>query len=343
VKSHAIEVEEAGRWYFRRDILGRLDQYFEALRLLRRVDRESFDLYSRIGASLAPGSVEAIDCFADAEGLLSLPKDRLLTGGCVVFKERQILNKWISPIMAIFRKYNRSPSSVEYYSGPLYAFNFVYHSRKYNRLTEAGEFPIAIIHDGGLMLMQQYMCQTQSLPYTGREGYRHGRVSISQSRWGWNPGLKRMCQNHGIKLDVAMQEILDAFARTYALSYHCHADTRVMINKGDLTASFGVDMMRLPYFFSDRARSGNARRKPIFHIVRAHARVLGSVVHSHVRGERNFMWQGYKVHITLPGKHHSSLGDLTFGATTDDDPEVKAGHWIDIRELGVRLARELRT
>ncbi len=44
-------------FYFRRNILEKLDRYFVYLRRMRRTDIDAYDLYSRVGATVLPGTV----------------------------------------------------------------------------------------------------------------------------------------------------------------------------------------------------------------------------------------------------------------------------------------------
>ena len=100
---------------------------------------------------------------------------------------------------------------------------------------------------------------------------------------------------------------------------------RITATKGKLTATFGVDVKRTSYFFSDRdvvlnAKGSTAR---IFHIVRPHTRKDGSVVPMHFRGLNQFEWAGHQINITVPGRDHVPLPEIDFGAVDMSEQEAK--------------------
>jgi hypothetical protein len=49
---HIQAVEATGRHYFKRDILDRLEAYFDLIREMKRVDADAYDLYSNVGAPI---------------------------------------------------------------------------------------------------------------------------------------------------------------------------------------------------------------------------------------------------------------------------------------------------
>ena len=75
-------------------------------------------------------------------------------------------------------------------------------------------------------------------------------------------------------------------------------------------------------FFKDRDAEEGARRRAIFHIVRAHQRILPNGrytdVKEHYRGNRVFNWNGYDVLITVPGHHHTKLSTYQTDAWNSD-------------------------
>src|SRR5262249_31506452 len=95
---------------------------------------------------------------------------------------------------------------------------------------------------------------------------------------------------------------------------------RVAVHNGDLTAQFVVDPKRMSYFFQDRdvVYTKNGAREACFHIVRAHERRTKtgkSSVRLHFRGAREFTWAGYRVTVTVPELHHTSLTEFDIGTT----------------------------
>jgi hypothetical protein len=98
-------------------------------------------------------------------------------------------------------------------------------------------------------------------------------------------------------------------------------------------------------FFADReAEEEGKRRRPIFHIVSEHARVLGgnrtTTVREHYRGNRRFDWGGYRVMITVPGHHHSKLSELEADAY-EEASAPKGRRMLDMAGLGRRIAAQI--
>jgi hypothetical protein len=96
---------------------------------------------------------------------------------------------------------------------------------------------------------------------------------------------------------------------------------RITATKGKLTATFGVDVKRMSYFFRDRdvvlnAKGSTAR---IFHIVRAHVRKNGTAVPMHFRGLKAFEWAGQKINITVPGRDHFHLSEFDVAHVSEDE------------------------
>ena len=95
---------------------------------------------------------------------------------------------------------------------------------------------------------------------------------------------------------------------------------RVAVKKNKVTAVMNVNVERTPYFFRDRdpiVVDGVTKR--IFHVVRPHERADGSVVRMHFRGAKQFVWNGYDVSITVPGKDHADWMDASMSGF-DADP-----------------------
>jgi len=97
---------------------------------------------------------------------------------------------------------------------------------------------------------------------------------------------------------------------------------RVEVKKDDAVAVFGVNVRKLAYFFQDRdtTLSATGSKERVFHMVRAHER-RGQAVKFHFRGLREFDWAGYRVLITVPGRHHAMTHEIDIGSVDD--------YWID--------------
>ena len=89
---------------------------------------------------------------------------------------------------------------------------------------------------------------------------------------------------------------------------------------------------------------GRFRKPPqpsIFHIVRAHVRKTGQKVKFHFRGLREFIWAGYRVSITVPGRDHFIATDFDVGAIDEYWADKKA-KYLDAPEIGRLLVARMK-
>ena len=344
MSDRATEIEEAGRWYFKRDILKRLDRYFSILRAVKSFDENYYAMCANVGAVLAPtNQAQSLDAFAESDAILALPSDQRLAFGCVVFKKDVQMrdgDEKRAAEMAIIAKHHNSRVTTEAYNGDVYAFSLVFHFDDFHYV--AGEIPIAILPDGGLMILRQYIPRNQVLPRQRRGINRGARQSLTSAAWAFSPHIYHIADQWKVEIDYVMQRILTWFQQVYAIAYFSQADTRIAISKKGLTAAFSVDLMRLPYFFADRDVEGNRPRKSIFHIVRTHVRRGGAIVHSHFRGNRVFQWHGFEVRITMPGTHHSLLSDWTAALQEEEDVMRQGKKAITMTAASRFISRSLR-
>ena len=152
---------------------------------------------------------------------------------------------------------------------------------------------------------------------------KKGHFSIPYTHWG----IADVAGAYG-RLDMPPEDYLCRVFMEAALMYESAAlgsMVRITATKGKLTATFGVDVKRMSYFFSDRdvvlnSKGSTAR---IFHIVRAHTRKDGSTVPFHFRGLRQFEWAGHQINITVPGRDHAPLPEFDVGSVDMSDEEAK--------------------
>lgn len=120
---------------------------------------------------------------------------------------------------------------------------------------------------------------------------------------------------------------------------------RIAVTKGDLTATFGVEIKRMSHFFKDRdvKLTVRGRTRPVFHIVRPYTRKNGTQVRMHFSGLREFEWAGYHVSISVPGLHHLHLPEMSVGLHNIglNDPVPKG--MGNMEQFGKRLADEIKT
>jgi hypothetical protein len=319
------EIEEAGRWYFKRDILDRIDRHHVVMRAIRAFNEGHYQMAVKVGAILAPAAFgTSLHGFNERDALIE--ETGRMGFACVAFRKnvREYLKGdadtyAYAPELAILSKYDRAKGVIENYHGEVYGFTIVYEFDGFPYV--AGEIPIAILPNG-LMILREYRPIHQRLPKTRGDGMsrggKHGDI-VCHGAWRWSAHLAYIAREWKVEITEVMERTLVLFQQVYALAYAANSDTRVAVTKDHITTAFAVDLMRLPYFFADRDK-GNAKRRPnIFHIVRPHERAGSSIVHAHFRGARTFVWNGYEVRITMPGKHHPALSAWNAAGMEADD------------------------
>lgn len=101
-------------------------------------------------------------------------------------------------------------------------------------------------------------------------------------------------------------------------------------------------------FFKDRdiEDGEHRRRRPIFHIVSGHERILPSgrvtEVREHYRGNRVFDWNGYNVLITVPGHHHGKLSTFESDAWLADYGPLPERRMVSMPTLGAVIHAAVR-
>lgn len=336
------ESEMVGRWSFQRNILDRLDSHLRVMKCVKKFDEDYYGLCKHLGAIVAPQTYyKTLVEFDESDALLAR-EDKLGFGAMAFADDIESGRDARHPCMVLFHRRTKAYGITESYNGPVYGLLLVYYWPKTKDYYACGEIPIAVLPDGGLMILRQYEEISQRLPKGKRDGAKRGRAGsiLSLGKWQFSHHIAHLAREWKVEIDHVMQHILTCFQLAYAAAYFSQSDTRVVATKDGISSAFSVDMLSLPDFFADRDRGNRQRRRPIFHIVRSHLRRNGSVVHSHVKGDRVFMWNGFQIRITLPGKHHQILTEHQPGATGIDDPELKPGHrYYSMTDLAKKVAK----
>jgi hypothetical protein len=327
-QDRAAEIEETGRWYFKRNILDQLDDYFRCIRKMRALDPDSYALYSKVGAVIWNRAADAMS------GGEWLARPERIAFGAVHMNHAEKIDKYIYPAFVYFNKYDKPNPRVE--PAPecdVYLVTCFFVDRRKSRPLSAApaQWHVAVSRSGSARLLRSATVTAQHIPVrtsAAKRRMRGGRQStVYHLQWSSPQFLK----NWGAEHNKTPEEMgVDLFLDVYDLYHSASMDVRVAATQHGVTAAFSVDLLRMPYFFSDRdvTVSEGGKRRKIFHIVRTHARTLSdgrrSFVKSHFRGERAFRWKGYDILITMPGLHHSDLLAAKFGAIdaeADDPPK----------------------
>ncbi len=320
-----------GKWYFRKDILDRLDQYFNYIGLMKKADPESYVLYSRIGASIT--AAQKLYIGKDLPPRWNVTHARPGFGALAFMfanDDKDFGLKFLS-----FRKMTALPPKVQRLVGAdNYQVVMIYEFSPGKPF--ALSFYVAIISGEVTLLKERVIVQ---------QARRNSHLTIILRREWKIPEIPAGAEYEGL---TDLERARGIFMLAIDSYENANSGLRVDVARGRRHAAFNVDLLRTPYFFKDRAfvPTTDGRRLRIFHIVRTHkrrARGKESYVRSHFRGTRRFDWNGYRVNVSMPGYHHADMMQATMGAHSFEDEAAMPRGWIANGELGKRLEKILAT
>lgn len=336
-----VEREDTGgSYYFREDILDKLDGYFHYLRRFKHADPEAYGLFGKVGAAVLPNKTSYGRTDLDTGVLPPTWNTGERPGFFAAFNgDWKDDDKTISARFCYFQKFAMAPPTVEQTDDAVYKCVY-YHDDRHpptkrwlrRLLRDSGyatEFWIGVSADNKPRLLKERVYDTHKIvhrdakPGVRKVSWVPGACHMRYPRTltGW---LQDQREHHKDRF-----ENVEAFA-THLFTFVAHeyemanSGTQVSVRKGDLQAVFAITIERTPYFFKDRdlVVNENGRRRRIFHIVRPHERIVGNrsiMINMHFRGTRVFMWNGYRINITVPGLHHFALPQFNVGAIEDDE------------------------
>jgi hypothetical protein len=332
------DAESGGGFYFRGAILDHLDDYFTYIRRMRRSDPDAYDMLSKVGASLLPPGIEVATDLSPWWKAGNRPSFGAV-GMALMEGVDDKANFY--PKFMYFRKWDRPPATVEPTNGTVYEVVSYLDQKDDKVLSKLRRgYPITIYvsvdRKGNLKALKEHHTK---------------RVLIKSKRGDFAIPHRDWFESHAIEWakqkNREPQEFVDTlFALLTSAFEQTNSHIRVAVSKGAETAMFGIDVKRTPYFFSDRemALNANGSKARIFHIVRAHKRTYAGgsekFIKFHFRGLRDFDWNGYRVHISMPGLHHSPLIEFEGGGHDIDETIVTPG-MIEFSEVGNILQKHL--
>lgn len=339
-----------GSYYYLDNILDDLDDYFDALKIMKHVDPDGYDFYSKTGAQVV--SRKGLYTVEELPSIWTSGKARPsmgmihLTGSVANNRKSAEDTDLVSAKFISFQGFTAKPDVEVRSSGNLYEVCLYYRdyelekirgkqrSKKGNGTMVRVSFHVCISSDGTIALLKERLVS------------RHGkRRDIPVTGWKVPDWLVDAAKRKG----KTPQEIsADIFKVVVGAVEHSASGVQVRVARDGLYALFNVDMLRTPYFFKDRDKTVtvNGTTKKIFHITRAHRRITAggreTYVRSHFRGERRFTWNNYRVTISMPSLHHSIFQRFDGRAIAEVDPtnEPPAGT-INTKTLGKMMARHL--
>jgi hypothetical protein len=343
-QNRRADVEEQGRWYFRRDILDRLDDYMYYAKKLRRVDHDGYNYVSRVGAIL--GSKNSAFGYQELSPRWR-QEGQNLGAGAVAYPTSYDTKDSIAPKFIYFSRIdNRPPHLQPTNARDIYKVIMFYSENKDDTRFDRGGYPlmfhIGITATGEIMLLKEKKDTEQLFKSKGRRGRSNPSDTVTHHSMGIPRGVLEIARDNNFAVNEWVKTCV-----TYAMNHYENSsmDLIVRARKGSTTAAFSVDLLRTPYFFKDREfiPASDGKRKRIFHIVRVHARNTkkGKIfIKAHFRGMRRFNWNGYKLSVGMPGKHTGDM--LEFHIGTQDFPGNKIpdgyiGHGEMTRMVGDAL------
>lgn len=294
----------SGAIRFKHDLLDHLADYFIDIKALKKADPEAFSIYSKLGAGvLNESNVAFVGLELEPAFLKYLP----VYGAIHIHRssndEKAKKEDRVNAYFIWFERLKALPTGVERPSASgtraTYQISILYDFHRY-----VVSFFIAITTDNQVRLLRQF-------DYTEK---RRG--------WHYAEGI------HGFDMrfkDKDPHKIATRLANLVIShsSWMATGGIHVQVTQGGLNAAFAIDMLRTPYFFSDRVKikNENGHTKRIFHIVRAHKRKDKTVL-THFRGLRQFKWHDYDVKVSVPGLHHIPYQEFNLPGTIVSDREA---------------------
>jgi hypothetical protein len=322
------ESEFYGTYNFRDTILKQLERYWVYIERMKRNDPDSYGFYKQLGATLLPyiatGANRKHELFKKYRGkdleeykkhiqLSPWFKQHWPAFGCICYginpldeaREKTELNGnlW-TPKFIYFTRIE--PNPWPWYvqpmrGGKIYLMTMWWdrpdHPKGHRKWGVPNDFPIWVSDDGNTI---RALKTREASNGDIRPDY-DWRIPYAYSEWAKQYGLTAQ-----IHLSHCFANAANEVERTY------YSTCRVAVSKGDLTAVFGIEPQRVPYFFRDRdyTLDEHGRRKRVFHAVRPHVRGDGTAMPMQFRGEKEFDWAGYHVSITVPGRDHFLLQEF---------------------------------
>ena len=335
---------DADLYSFKAHILDYLDNQFESLEKMKKQDRGAYNLYKRVGAYIMADSW-VFDNGWDYEEYRHMrgwwkthrPSFAAFYMGHSIEPE----DGRIYPSFLYFSKYDgkRPPPGIQraYGVGDIYIVAFFYdHPTQGGRVAK---YAVHVTPEGEIRCLKNLLDDPLIIRAKRRSGNgsRGHTFRVPSRKWGFDPLFEEMAVEHKISMENML--VGNFVMAVNGFSRQHEEMTKIRVTKGGLAAVFSIPVLRTPYFFKDREyyKTPSGNRKPIFHIVRTHKRDLQTggqtYVKTHFRGHRHFVWNGYKISITVPGWHHPDLVGLDAKAHDLAEEDDQTGY-LDEKQIG---------
>lgn len=314
-----------GSHYYLGDLLDRLDEAFIDLKKFRRLDPDAFDAYQRLGATV----VSSDGVFGGK--LEPYVAKQLPAFGCIHMGQGDT-EEYFGLRFGCFVKETR-PINVQAANAAIYRVTVTY---DVDGVPFGDQFFVCV---SGTHVVALKQCTPKMRKFGSNNAIRSKKPNtpVTRMEWGYAGCLERNKDKFGGCVHKAASFLFSyianaANAREMGLT--------VRVRKGKLTAAFAIDLLRTPYFFSDREKvvNENGSTKKIIHHVKGHYRTLAGgskkFIKPHFRGLREFQWNGYDVRVSMAGKHGAALSSFDLATA---DPMSESPDLLEFAEVAERL------
>ena len=338
---------DADLYSFKAHILDYLDNQFESLEKMKKQDRGAYNLYKRVGAYIMADSW-VFDNGWDYEeyrhmrGWWKTHRPSFAAFYMGHHFGEDLCDDKVRPSFMYFSKYDRKHPPIGIQrprgDGDVYTVSFYFDGAAERGMPYGGvaQYAVHVTPEGDIQCLKSLLDEPVEVRVKKRRG-RGRTFRVPNRKWGYPPFF----ENYAEEVNTPIENFLiGTFVMAVSAYSRQHEEmTKIRVTKGGLAAVFSIPVLRTPYFFKDREyyKTPSGNRKPIFHIVRTHKRDLQTggqtYVKTHFRGHRHFVWNGYKINITVPGWHHPDLVGLDAKAHDLAEEDDQTGY-LDEKQIG---------
>jgi hypothetical protein len=350
---HLEKGENLGVLYYMDDLLARMDGYYACLKRFKSFDRDSYDIYSRVGGH-----------FTTKRTLIQLNKlvDRWETerpSFASLHMDTQTMSKAKDkrefPNAFTYIKKVKQPWYVEKTKGDIYVVSEYIDDVWAAKGIGVYQYHVAVGADCSIKLLKEKQTETKYIQEKTRRGGKNkkGCTSIREFSWHYPSYIQPLidfnlaeCVRTGKDTAKWQGTTPESYARnTFCLvanfAFNSSDGFKIMCTKERVTGSFNIDLKRTPYFFKDRVKVKNDKgsTKKIFHSVEEHTRKTEkgeTIVKSHFRGLRKFHWGGYNVAVVHP-RMGLDLNKFNIGSEVVDEDGLIKKAYLEPAAIGDQL------
>ena len=326
-----VSADHFGAHYYLGDILDNAKECIRDMRKLKSADREAYDLFSRTGAAITNSKMlftGEISAWLKSGGFPSF--------GCI-HMPKTFDGEWISPTFMYFNKVNDF-ANVQPHNGSLYRIGAIAYLSERPSQPFYEDFFVSVDGNGNVRALKICRPETVTIDAKRKRKSEPRKYKIQRLSWSYPRIFQDAIETKKFKTEDECASFW--FWHIANASEAAESGMTVRVSKGRDTAAFAIDMLRTPYFFADREKTttDSGATKRIFHYVKGHYRG-DKFIKPHFRGLRTFTWNGFRVHISMPGRHHAMMTAANFYAV-EDRGQISGGH-ISTEEAGDLIAEHI--